>query len=100
MAGKKYDEGKPRVSLVLGGFSRALTEVSRVGTFGAQKYDDNNWQQLENGVERYTDAMLRHFLAEALGEEFDKESEIHHAAHTAWNALARLDLLMREAEDG
>ena len=34
--GVKLDEGKNRLGLILGGFSRALWEVGRVGTFGAK----------------------------------------------------------------
>ena len=41
--GAKLDSGKIRPSLVLGGFARALAEVSAVGTFGAEKYSDNGW---------------------------------------------------------
>jgi hypothetical protein len=49
---------------------------------------------VERGIDRYTDAMLRHALAEGI-EEFDTESGLKHAAHTAWNALARLELMLR-----
>ena len=93
--GAKLDMGKPRVSLVLGGFARALTEVAKVGTYGAKKYTDNGWMEVPNGVERYTDALLRHQLAELTGEENDQDTELSHAAHLAWNALARLDLMLR-----
>lgn len=96
--GAKLDHGKPRIGLVINGFARALGEVGRVGTFGAQKYTDNGWIQVENGIERYTDAMYRHLLAEARGEEIDRETYIRHAAHAAWNALARLDLMLRMEE--
>jgi len=96
--GAKLDAGKNRVGLVLGGFARALTEVSRVGTGGAQKYTDNGWMYVSDGRSRYTDAMYRHLLREAAGETHDPDSELLHAAHTAWNALARLDLMLREGE--
>jgi len=92
--GAKLDAGKLRASLVLGGFSNALTEVVRVGTDGAKKYTDNGWKSVPNGIERYTDAMHRHQLAEWGGEYLDKETEIVHAAHLAWNALARLELIL------
>lgn len=92
--GAKLDAGKPRVALVLGGFSRALLEVSKVGTFGANKYTDSGWLSVPNGVKRYSDAHLRHTLQEAGGEELDQESQLLHAAHTAWNALARLELIL------
>jgi len=96
--GAKLDHGKIRAGLVINGFARALSEVSRVGTFGAQKYTPCGWIQVENGVERYTDAMYRHLMAEARGETLDNETYIRHAAHAAWNALARLDLMIREEE--
>ena len=94
--GAKLDHGKPRVGLVLHGFCRALLAVSEVGTMGANKYSDNGWKEVEDGIERYTDAMYRHLMYEAAGEQHDPESEILHAAHTAWNALARLDLMLKE----
>jgi len=96
--GAKLDAGKVRAGLVLGGFSRALLEVSKVGTYGANLYSPYGWTKVENGKERYTDAMLRHFLREEAGEEIDPESNLSHAAHLAWNALARLDLMIREKE--
>ena len=95
-AGDKRDNGKPRHGLVLGAFSNALTEVAKVGTFGANKYSDNGWLSVPNGLARYTDAMLRHHFAEAGGEELDEESGLRHAAHRAWNALAVLELALRE----
>lgn len=96
--GAKLDAGKNRLSLVLFSFSRALQEVGKVGTYGANKYTPNGWIQVENGIERYSDALLRHLLAEASSEAFDKDTDLLHAAHVAWNALARLDLILREKE--
>lgn len=97
-AGAKLDAGKARIGLVLSGFSRALAEVSKVGTFGAAKYCDDGWVAVPNGQSRYTDALFRHLLAEGRGEGRDPDSGLLHAAHAAWNALARLDLFLREQE--
>lgn len=97
-SGSKLDHGKVRPALVLGGFARALLEVSKVGTYGATKYTDNGWQEVPNGVNRYDDANLRHWLTEKAGQPCDQDTELLHAAHTAWNALARLDLIIRESE--
>ena len=97
MSGVKLDQGKIRPNLVLGDFTRALSEVCRVGSFGAEKYVPHGWLSVPNGIERYTDAMVRHWMAEHT-EESDNESELLHAAHCAWNALARLDLILREKE--
>jgi hypothetical protein len=96
--GAKADAGKVRPALVLGGFARALLEVSKVGTYGAVKYTDNGWMEVPNGESRYDDADMRHWLKEKIGEESDPDTELLHAAHKAWNSLARLDLLMRERE--
>jgi hypothetical protein len=96
--GAKLDAGKPRPGLVLGGFARALQAVTDVGTYGARKYTPHGWVLVPGGVERYTDAMHRHLLREAAGELRDPDTQLLHAAHAAWNALARLDLMIRAAE--
>lgn len=97
--GAKLDAGKIRPGLVLGGFARALKAVSAIGTYGAFKYTDNGWQEVPNGINRYDDAKLRHWLDEKSGIECDPDTQMLHAAHEAWNALARLDLLIRENEN-
>ena len=94
-SGAKLDAGKSRLGLVLGDFAKALEQVGQVGTFGAKKYTDHGWLDVPNGVERYTDALWRHLLAEAGGEAQDQQTELLHAAHAAWNCLARLELLVR-----
>lgn len=52
-----------------------LEDIARVYTEGAKKYDDNTWQNLENGYERYKGALLRHLYA-AENEIFDEETNI------------------------
>jgi len=42
--------------------------------------------------------MMRHWLDESQGIECDAESNMLHAAHLAWNALARLELMLKEME--
>lgn len=95
--GAKLDAGKVRPSLIFSSMSRALVEVAKVGTYGAKKYSDGGWQYVENGVARYTDAMDRHRLWEPI-EGNDRDTDLLHAAHLAWNALARLELMLRERE--
>jgi hypothetical protein len=94
--GAKADKGKNRVGLVIKGFAYSLSEVSKVGTYGAEKYTDRGFLSVPDGVERYTDAMMRHFLAEEIVGPIDPERGLLHAAHLAWNALARLELMLRE----
>lgn len=97
--GAKCDAGKSRPGLVINGFAHALKAVSWVGTFGATKYTPNGWRTVPDGIARYSDALHRHLLAEACGEKFDDDSGLMHAAHAAWNALARLELLILEQGD-
>lgn len=94
--GKKYDEGKNRMGLVLQGFANALWEVGRVGTFGCSKYGEGNWQYLENGIDRYKDALFRHLFQWMQGEEIDKESGIKHLSHALWNLSAVLEFTLRQ----
>ena len=94
MTGIKDDKQKPMPRLVLGTMARALLEVSKVATFGAEKYSADNWLKVENGLDRYTDAKDRHRLEGAISE-YDSESGLLHAAHEAWNALAVLELKLR-----
>lgn len=96
-AGAKLDNGKPDTSLLLM-FGLALKEVAAVGTFGAAKYSRGGWQSVPDGGTRYTSALLRHLLAEDR-ELLDEDSGLLHASAVAWNALARLELLLRERED-
>lgn len=90
--GVKLDTEKPRMDLVLRGFSHAIEDVADVGTYGAHKYTDDGWQSVENGIERYLSAMIRHYLKYRQGEMYDTESELPHLSHMAWNALAVLEL--------
>ena len=97
-AGAKLDAGKPLAALVLGDFARALLAVSEVGTFGARKYTASGWIEVPDGIQRYDNALMRHWLKGHAGETHDQDSGLLHAAHLAWNALARLELMLRERE--
>lgn len=90
--GAKDDKQKIQADLLLD-FRRALTAVAEVSTFGAQKYTRGGWLTVPDGQCRYTAALIRHLLA---ADDKDKESGLRHAAHTAWNALAVLELKLRE----
>jgi len=94
--GAKFDEGK-LLAGILQQFSLALTAVLEVATYRAKEYSRGGWQHVSNGFERYSDAMMRHYLKE-LSESIDPDSGILHEAHLAWNALARLELKLREQQ--
>ena len=93
--GAKFDAGKVRPSLILNAMPLAILAVSEVGTYGANKYSENGWKDVDNGIARYTDAMDRHRIKEGI-ELHDDDSGLMHAAQVAWNALARLELMLRE----
>lgn len=94
--GAKLDAGKNRLGLVFSGFALALQAVGAVGTYGANKYTDEGWKAVPDANKRYTDAMLRHLFKEFSGEHLDQETGFLHAAHAAWNALARLEKIIEE----
>jgi hypothetical protein len=97
--GAKLDQGKPMAGRLLGAFSNALTAVAEVGTFGANKYTEGGWQFVQDGVKRYEDAGMRHWLKRHSGEEYDNDSGLLHVAHETWNALAKLELMMRKRRE-
>lgn len=95
--GAKFDAGKVEVGLIFDDMPRALLAVAEIGTYGRHKYSKGGWKYVENGIERYTNAMDRHRLKEGI-ETVDRGTEMLHAAHLAWNALARLELMLREQQ--
>ena len=94
MEGKKYDGEKPRMYLLP---PKALTEVAKVLTFGANKYDEGNWKKLDNLQNRYTGAALRHIFAHMDGEELDPETGLDHLAHAMCCLLFKLEAKLNEA---
>jgi hypothetical protein len=91
-SGAKMDLGKQWPGLVLRGFARAIKEVVKVGTFGANKYIRNGWMDVPDGEFRYEQALYRHLLADLEGEKLDPESGISHLVHAAWNILVIIEL--------
>jgi hypothetical protein len=75
--GKKFDSGKPPLSLLT---RESLEAEARAFEYGARKYDKNNYKK---GMEwsRVIDAALRHLTAFNAKEDFDSESGLNHLAH-------------------
>lgn len=73
----------------------ALLALARVGGMGAEKYARYNYL---NGYKWSLsfDAALRHLLLMAAGEDFDEESGLPHAAHSAWNMMTLTSFLLRK----
>jgi hypothetical protein len=105
--GAKLDHGKAPVAQgAIAYFPRALRAVAEVSAVGAAKYTWNGWESVPDGISRYENAMARHQIAASAEAGFenrnvarDKDTGLLHAAHTAWNALAVLELILREDED-
>ncbi len=99
--GAKMDKGKaPLLRGLLHYFPRALAHVSMVSQAGHDKgYPWKGWESVPEGTVRYGDALVRHLLAEEVEGPIDaKDTKMYHAAQVAWNALARLELILREVE--
>lgn len=94
--GIKYDKDKPRMGEMIQDFGDELFKVVKVWEFGANKYSKSNWKKVDNGFDRYTNAMIRHFIQEQTTDGYDEETGYPHAYHVAWNALARLHFLEKE----
>ena len=99
MEGKKYDNGKPLVGLMLHDFANALMAVAEVSTYSVNKYGSpSDWKYVPNGKERYANAKARHMIMQAI-EKKDEESNLLHLAHEAWNALALLELELTKEQE-
>ena len=87
--GIKYDSAKPRMNLLP---PKAIIEVSKVLTFGAEKYDAENWRKLDDLQNRYTAGALRHIFAHMDGEQLDPETNLSHLAHALCCLLFKLEI--------
>lgn len=99
--GSKLDAGKPAVWRgLIDYFPRACTAVATISTKGAEKYSWKGWETVPNGEARYADALMRHLLAESVEGLYDVGPkglgpDVLHASQVAWNALARLELILK-----
>jgi hypothetical protein len=76
--GRKFDGNKLEYGLLP---PLALEATVDVLTFGAQKYERDNWKRVPDSKRRYYDALQRHLWAWKKGEILDPESGKHHLAH-------------------
>jgi len=82
--GGRFDEGKVRHDLIP---AWALERIAEVYTYGAQKYDDDNWLK---GMKwwKIQGPLERHYNKWKRGRVKDDESNCYHLAMVAWNAIA------------
>ena len=95
MDGIKHDSKKPKMNLLP---PKAIVEVAKVLTFGAQKYGPENWKELEDLQNRYTAGALRHIFAHMDGEKLDPETGLSHMAHALCCLLFKLEIELENAK--
>ena len=91
VSGEKMDEVESLGELIDSGLSEMGPSVIRGLEHGAEKYGAHNWVHVENGYERYWDALCRH-AAQSVGalwypQEAEDESGIPHDALVVCNAM-------------
>lgn len=79
----RYNTGKIRFDLIA---PEALVELAKVYTAGAEKYNDDNWRK-GMSYRACLGSLERHLKKWELGLKNDPETDCHHLAHVAWNAL-------------
>jgi hypothetical protein len=94
----KNDENKNLVGLFLEDFASAIWETGEVSKYGAKKYSASSWRDVPNGLQRYKEAFMRHYIQYLKGEYFDKESGLPHLSHALWclNAVFTIELEKRQ----
>ena len=76
--GRKFDGNKLQYGLLP---PLALKATVEILTFGAEKYEPDNWKRVPDSKRRYFDAMQRHLWAWKQGEQNDQETGKNHLAH-------------------
>lgn len=100
VAGAKLDAGK--ISVVRGAlhyFPRAITAIAELSGIGARKYSWKGWAEVPDGIHRYSDALGRHELK--IEDDFNRidiDTGVLEATAVAWNACARLELILKQKE--
>lgn len=82
--GTKFDAGKRRWDPLP---IDAVGKIVDIITFGAKKYEPNNWKRLQNHEDRYFAALMRHLERWRSGEKIDPETGMSHLAHAGCNLV-------------
>lgn len=73
-----------------------VSAASKVLEFGAKKYAPHSWRTVPDAIDRYRNALWRHWDAHMCGESLDQESELSHLAHMYCNAIFLFALLKKD----
>lgn len=100
----KEKAAKPPIAVgVLQLFPRSMSILALLSKAGADKYGTTvstiRFLDTPSGYDLHTDALVRHIVDEKLeGPVNHKDGGALHAAQAAWNALARLEIFLYQAE--
>jgi len=87
----RYNEGKLKWSLI---DFKSLEGMVRVLEKGSKKYDAHNWKK-GMPVSQVSESLMRHLFDFLNGEDYDKETGLHHISHLMCNAMF-LEYILRE----
>lgn len=73
------------------------SDIAKVFTMGAEKYDEDNWRKGMNW-RKCLASLMRHTNAFNRGEDLDPESGLPHMAHVAVNAMFLLEYMRTNKE--
>ena len=93
----KADAGKLQLTLVP---RQILKDIAEVRMYGNKKYHSpDNWKTVE--IERYRDALFRHFIAYLDAPQgVDEESGLSHLSHLACNVAFLCELEKEKNNEG
>jgi len=95
--GTKLDTDKPQMWLVP---MESIKAIAVLMTKALTKYPDkDNWKKIENGEERYLNALLRHLCEIQEGVDIDEETGLPHAYAIGANALFYLYHYMKRHDE-
>ena len=95
---EKYSK-PPAARGVVTRFPRAILELAKLSQYGTTKHevsiDDVSYRDIPDGEGVLLDAQVRHICQEAITGEVNEDDGDHlHATQEAWNALARLEIIL------
>jgi len=104
LKGVKTDSHKVDISVLFKQFPRALTAVAEASAYGHNKYRETdkdmlNFTRVENAESRYRGALMRHERDRYTDGYLDSESNLPHIYHKAWNALAELEMHLKNIDN-
>jgi hypothetical protein len=92
----RFNSGKLRVDLIP---PEAIEAYAEVMTFGANKYNDRNWEKGMPLNSSFIASALRHLYKWQKGEENDEETGLHHLAHMLWNVAGAVTMIRRGRDE-